>query len=253
MTKALEKTKTLPATQEGQAATMLRVAQESGASVEIIDKIAELYREEREDVRRAAFNAAMTAAQSEMRMIGVDGYNKHTDSKYASYAALDRAVRPIYTAHGFGLSFDTADGAAEGMARVICHVSHVDGYSRDYRIDMPADGKGPKGGDVMTKTHATGAAMSYGMRYLLKMIFNVAVGEDDNDGNAPPADPINQAQAATIAGLCKQLPPGMEDKMLNVYGVSAIAELPASVFGEAVKTLNKRIDKFLAAEKAAEK
>jgi hypothetical protein len=25
--------------------------------------------------------------------------------------------------------------------------------------------------------------MSYGMRYLLKMIFNVAVGEDDNDGN----------------------------------------------------------------------
>jgi hypothetical protein len=35
----------------------------------------------------------------------------------------------------------------------------------------------------MTKTHAAGAAMSYGMRYLLKMIFNVAVGEDDRDGN----------------------------------------------------------------------
>jgi hypothetical protein len=35
----------------------------------------------------------------------------------------------------------------------------------------------------MTKTHATGAATSYGMRYLLKMIFNVAVGEDDDDGN----------------------------------------------------------------------
>jgi hypothetical protein len=50
---------------------------------------------------------------------------------------------------------------------------------------MPADGKGAKGGDVMTKTHATGAAMSYGMRYLLKMIFNVAIGEDDKDGNAP--------------------------------------------------------------------
>ena len=48
---------------------------------------------------------------------------------------------------------------------------------------MPSDGKGAKGGDVMTKTHATGAAMSYGMRYLLKFIFNVAVGEDDTDGN----------------------------------------------------------------------
>jgi hypothetical protein len=48
---------------------------------------------------------------------------------------------------------------------------------------MPSDGKGAKGGDVMTKTHATGAAESYGMRYLLKMIFNIAIGEEDNDGN----------------------------------------------------------------------
>ena len=32
------------------------------------------------------------------------------------------------------------------------------------------------------KTHAVGAGMSYGMRYLLKMIFNIAIGEDDDDG-----------------------------------------------------------------------
>jgi hypothetical protein len=29
----------------------------------------------------------------------------------------------------------------------------------------------------MTKTHATGSAITYGMRYLLKMIFNLAVGD----------------------------------------------------------------------------
>ncbi len=68
------------------------------------------------------------------------------------------------------------------MLRVFCEVSRG-GYSRMYQIDMPSDGKGAKGGDVMTKTHATGAASQYGMRYLLKMIFNVAIGEDDNDGN----------------------------------------------------------------------
>jgi hypothetical protein len=66
--------------------------------------------------------------------------------------------------------------------RVLCDVSRG-GHVKTYQIDMPADGKGAKGGDVMTKTHAAGAAASYGMRYLLKMIFNVAVGEDDNDGN----------------------------------------------------------------------
>jgi hypothetical protein len=41
---------------------------------------------------------------------------------------------------------------------------------------------GSKGNDVMTKTHAVGAAVTYGRRYLLTMIFNIAIG-DDTDGN----------------------------------------------------------------------
>ena len=97
-------------------------------------------------------------------------------------------LRPIYTNGGFSLSFDTGKDAPEGCVRVLCYVSHKSGHSRTYHVDMPADGKGAKGGDVMTKTHAVGAGMSYGMRYLLKMIFNVAVGEDDVDGNEPVAD-----------------------------------------------------------------
>jgi hypothetical protein len=48
---------------------------------------------------------------------------------------------------------------------------------------MPVDGKGARGGDVMTKTHAMGSGISYGMRYLLRMIFNLAIDQDD-DGNA---------------------------------------------------------------------
>ena len=59
------------------------------------------------------------------------------------------------------------------------------GYTRRYHIDMPADGKGAKGGDVMTRTHATGSAVSYGKRYLLIMIFNLTMGgEYEDDGNA---------------------------------------------------------------------
>jgi hypothetical protein len=61
-------------------------------------------------------------------------------------------------------------------------VAHRDGYSREYSIDMPADGKGARGNDVMTKTHATGSATTYGRRYLLMMIFNLSV--EDDDGNA---------------------------------------------------------------------
>jgi len=133
-------------------------------------------------------NAAMTAAQTEIGRVAADASNPQTKSRYASYGALDRVLRPIYTKHGFGLSFDTGEGATAPDVRVLCYVTHIGGYSRTYHVDVPADGKGAKGGDVMTRTHAVGSAMSYGMRYLLKFIFNVAVGEDD-DGNAAGSTP----------------------------------------------------------------
>lgn len=163
---------------------------------------------ERQSARRAeeAFNAAMASAQHKMRRVAADADNPQTKSRYASYAALDRALRPIYTEHGFGLSFDTGEGAAPGWVRVLCLVTHAAGFARTYHVDMPADGKGPKGGDVMTLTHAVGASLSYGMRYLLKMIFNVAVGQDDVDGNDPQeAKPAR----ATPSG-------GYDDWLLNM-------------------------------------
>lgn len=132
----------------------------------------------------AAFNSAMTACQMEMRQVSTDAENSQTRSKYATYAKLDSYLRPIYTKHGFSLSFDEGESKPD-MVRVICIVSHVGGHSRSYHRDIPADGKGAKGGDVMTKTHAAGAAGSYGARYLVKGIFNVAIGEYDMDGNDP--------------------------------------------------------------------
>jgi hypothetical protein len=62
-------------------------------------------------------------------------------------------------------------------------LGHVSGATRRYQIDMPIDTKGARGGDVMTRTHATGSAFSYGKRYLLIGMFNLAIGDDD-DGNA---------------------------------------------------------------------
>ena len=80
------------------------------------------------------------------------------------------------------LSFDTAVCPLTEHIRVVCYVA-LRGHTRRYQIDMPCDGKGAKGRDVMTKTHAAGAAMSYGMRYLVKGIFNIAIGAEDDDGN----------------------------------------------------------------------
>jgi ERF superfamily len=161
---------------------LLQSAVMQGAAIDTIERLAKLQREMIEYDAKVAFNDAMQRAQSKMKRIGADATNPQTKSKYASYAKLDGALRPIYSEEGFSLSFNTADSPLPEHVRVLCDVARG-GHVKPYQIDMPADGKGAKGGDVMTKTHATGAAASYGMRYLLKMIFNVAVGEDDDDGN----------------------------------------------------------------------
>jgi len=151
------------------------------------------------------FNAAMTKAQAAMAPISADAVNPQTRSTYASFAQLDRVLRPIYTKNGFALSFDTDDSPKENHIRVLCYVSHAAGHVRTYRCDMPADGKGAKGGDVMTKTHAQGSAMTYSQRYLLKLIFNVAIGENDDDGNGAGSNPSDVRQATDADRLADTL------------------------------------------------
>jgi hypothetical protein len=152
-------------------------------SVDVIERLTALQRQQVEYQAKVEFNEAMHRAQTKMRAISTDAVNPQTKSRYASYNQLDKSLRPLYTDEGFSLSFNTADSPLPDHMRVTCDVSRG-GHVKLYQIDIPNDGKGAKGGDVMTKTHATGAGTSYGMRYLLKMIFNVAVGEDDDDGNS---------------------------------------------------------------------
>lgn len=163
---------------------LLQIALQNHAAIDVIERLAALQEKAMDRDAEMQFTEAMNAAQSELGRVAPDLENPQTKSKYASYAALDRKIRPVYVKHGFSLSFDSGDCPLPDHVKVICYVSHHAGHTRKYSAPpMPADGKGAKGGDVMTKSHATGAAMSYGARYLLKFIFNIAVGEEDADGN----------------------------------------------------------------------
>ncbi|MEN6447345.1 MAG: ERF family protein [Syntrophaceae bacterium] len=177
---------------------LLQMAVGNNANMDTIERLVALQEHMMEQQAKVEFASAMSRAQAAMGRVSADGTNPQTHSKYATYAAMDRELRPIYSREGFALSFDTGEGITDTI-RIFCHVSHSGGHTRTYQVDMPNDGKGAKGGDVMTKTHATGSAMSYGMRYLLKMIFNVAIGEADNDGNTFGMDePAFQAHLKAI-------------------------------------------------------
>lgn len=176
-----------------------RVATDPGADIGKLERMLDMQERILNKQAEMEFFSAMNKAQSKTGRISADAVNPQTRSKYASYAALDKVLRPIYSKNGLSLSFDTATSDRADHLKIICYVSHVMGYTKAYSVDMPTDGKGAKGNAVMTTTHATGAAMSYGMRYLLKMIFNVAIGEDDTDGNMPGDFDISESLKAMDA------------------------------------------------------
>lgn len=216
-----------------------RAARDPNVDMDKMERL--LAMKERQDMRVAeqSFAEAMTKAQAEMRPVAADANNPQTRSRYASYMALDRAMRPVYTRHGFALSFNTDIGPSPDVLIVGCSVMHSAGYTRHYSVPMPADGKGAKGGDVMTKTHATGAAMTYGQRYLLKMIFNIAIG-DDTDGNASqPGGVITDDQMKLLRGLIFETKSDI-NKFLRWANVESLADLPAAKFGAAKAMLEAK-------------
>lgn len=234
----------MPADAASGAAAVLqmieRVALNPNADIDKLERLLTMRRDIEAQQAEQAFNAAMRAAQSEMGRIAADAKNSQTNSRYATYEKLDRVLRPIYTKHGFSLSFDEGDSDKPDHIRVLCRVAHDAGHTHIYRKDMPADGKGAKGGDVMTKTHAAGAAASYGARYLLKGIFNVAIGEEDKDGNDPtPPKTITEEQIMALRDLASSVDAD-EKRFCTFMRVDRLSDIPAARFNEAKTALERK-------------
>lgn len=222
-----------------------KAARDPSVDIDKMERLIAMHERIQARAAEVAFNEAMNAAQGDMRPIAANASNPQTKSRYATYDKLDRVLRPIYTENGFSLSFDEGESPKDEHVRVLCYVSHVAGHTRTYHRDMPADGKGAKGGDVMTKTHAAGAAGSYGARYLLKGIFNIAVGDDDDDGNMGRQKPApvlaSDADVAQITQLCDAVGGNQGQLIREAYSVAGFPDLTAKQAKNVINTLNTKL------------
>ena len=232
--------------ERSESATVLamldRMASDPNQPVERLEQMFSLYQKVQADAARKAFMSAFVLAQSEMGRVVKDAYNPQTKSKYATHQAIDALIKPVYSKHGFAMSFDTAESPLAEQVRVLCYLLHRGGHEREYHIDMPADGKGAKGGDVMTKTHAAGTASTYGKRYLAVNIWNLASVDKDTDGNAPkgPMRPITGEQAEYLSKLITESKTDIVT-FLRWGGVESISDISASAFVDAEKILLTKI------------
>jgi len=218
------------------------------ANIEVLEKLVAL--QERMDVRRAVteFQRAMNAAQAEMEPVTRTAQNEHTRSKYAVLEVIDSAVRPIYIRHGFSLTYDNPQVAADGVT-VSCKIMHNGGHSETRSLTGGLDTSGSQGKSNKTPIQALGSTVTYLRRYLLCMIFNVVLRNEDKDGNRAGPGFIVPDQVAQLRDLIFAFGPervqAITDGLLAYLGkpgppLESLARINSSDFRKAVTALEAK-------------
>lgn len=161
-------------------------AVEKGMDADQLAKLVDLHERIEKMNAGRAYQEAMKACQSEMPRILKDRENPHARSKYADLGNLISQIEPIYTKHGFSISFYEGESNKPEWMRVMCDIMHERGHREVKWLDLPYDGRGSQGGkSSMNAVQAVGSTKSYGRRYLLGDIFNLAITSEDTDGHLP--------------------------------------------------------------------
>ena len=218
-----------------------RAVRDTSIDISRIQQLLDMQREVRRDRAEQSFYAAMNAAQSEMKAILRDAKNSETKQPYARLETIDRQIRPIVTNHGFSLSYGSAEPRQPGAVRVVCHVAHIDGHSRDYELEGALDTTGPKGGATKTSIQGLGSTVSYLRKYLKLMIFDLQLTNEDNDGAS--TETITDEQVMSIGDMVSEC--GLSDKglaaFLRLAGCASIREIPAYRYQDILQALRDKL------------
>lgn len=204
------------------------------------------YREEDRQAERL-FNDAMTQCQEAMPDIAATSYNSQTKSYFAKLEAIVNAITPIYTKHGFAVSFGTGESNIQDWLRTTMTLRHKGGHSVTEFYDLPIDNTGAKGTVNKTTTHGVASTRSYARRYLQVMAFNLSVGED-NDGNLDPITYINDQQIKELEALMKKAGKTEKQCLSHWSGqakieLSSLSKIPDSIYESCTKLLERAITK----------
>ena len=179
-------------------AALERMATDPRADVEKLERMMALYERLEANRARQAYNEAMNLAQAEIEPVARTTENTVTRSFYAKLEAVDAAIRPIYTKHGFSLSDDAVAPLTPGNIRIQCRCAHIAGHTEIFHREAATDTTGPKGSPTKTPLHGGGSTETFLRRYLRVGIFNVVFKNLDDDGNGGP---MGEAQIAELVEL----------------------------------------------------
>lgn len=209
---------------------MLNRAVESGAGLEMVEKLMSLQERWETGQARKAFDRAIAAAKAKITPIQRNAKG-HNDKRYADFAAIAKVVDPILSEHGLSYRFRTAQG---DRISVTCILSHEDGHSEETTLSGPADASGSK-----NAIQAIGSTLTYLQRYSLVQMLGLAASNDDDGKAGTTGGTISEDQAAELIALADEV---NADKraFCEYFKIEGIAMMPAKDFDRAKIALNKK-------------
>lgn len=209
---------------------MLNRAVESGAGLEMVEKLMNLQERWETGQARKAFDRAIAAAKAKITPIQRNAKG-HNDKRYADFAAIAKVVDPILSKHGLSYRFRTAQGE---RISVTCILSHEDGHSEETTLSGPADASGSK-----NAIQAIGSTLTYLQRYSLVQMLGLAASNDDDGKAAADGGVISDDQAAELIALADEV--GADKRAFCEYfKIDGIAMMAAKDFDRAKIALNKK-------------
>jgi len=234
-TKQLEKINIIPE-QEPRALSvmtpmdMIQRAVESGADIDMLEKLMALQERWEASQARKAFDEAVAASKAEIPPIERNATG-HNSKRYADFSAIARVVDPILGRHGLSYRFRTSQ---TDRISVTCVLSHKAGHSEETTLTGPADSSGSK-----NAIQAIGSTLTYLQRYSLVQMLGLAAASDDDGKSAAGGETINEEQIGILTELLDSV--GADKaRFLRFFKIETLPALPSKRFQEAVTMLNAK-------------
>ena len=183
-------------------------------------------------------SAALAKAQAKLQNAKNTADNPFYKSKYAPLGEVLDLVRPVLAENGLAvIQYPSSDdGKTISIHTMLVHES---GEYIDFDpLSLTAEKITPQG---------AGAAITYGRRYSVSGIFNIA-SEDDDDGNSlekpqngvkQPSKTINKSEVMVLEGLISKTETDKK-KFLDYYKVDKPEQMTKEMYEHALAILKKK-------------
>lgn len=219
-----------------------QASRDPSVSVEKLERLMAM--KERYDSIQAEveFKAAFSRVQEKMPTITKHGrimVKGQVRSTYAPYDDIDKEIRPIYTAEGFSLSFDSQftpnphSATAPGSLTITVKINHRLGHSETRSVALPIDRN-----EYRTGVQDLKSTVSFGMRVATIMLFNIITVDEDNDGQNK-TEPITTEQKNQILDLIMDRNAD-EAKFCKYMDVQKVDEITQDRFQMAINALQNK-------------